>query len=489
MLEPAPSLDLPELPPALRERLAPEALAYVLALEAQVASLRAEADRLRAQVEALTARLNQHSQNSSRPPSADPPSAPPRPPKGASKRKRGGQPGHPGHQRALLDASELTAIEVHWPTSCPSCQTALPAQAVAEGEVLRQQVWELPPLEPEVIEHRFPAVHCPCCQATVRAERPAHVPPGSFGPRLTSLVGLLNGRYRLSKREVADLLASAYGVEMSVGMVVRATEQLSAALEAPYDEARAALAVAEQANVDETGWKQAGARRWLWVAVSTVATLFYLAGSRAGRELEHLLGSSFGGIVGSDRYRAYLRLPVAQRQLCWAHLKRDLVACSQASGATGDWGKRALAVEVELFRLWHQFKQQAIDRATLQAQMHPHRETFAALLKEGLTLPAWSKAHAFCKDVSAVEAALWTFLTVQDVEPTNNAAERALRPAVLWRKGCFGSQSASGMRFAERMLTVNATCQQQQRALLPFLTDALAAHWAGLPAPTLLPTP
>jgi transposase len=389
----------------------------------------------------------------------------------------------------LLDESELSAIEVHWPTTCPTCHADLPAEVPEEGEVLRQQVWELPPLEPEVIEHRYPAVRCPACQTTVRAERPADVPPGSFGPRLTSLVGLLNGRYRLSKREVADLLDSVLGVEMSVGMVVRATEQLSAALEAPYDEVRAALASAEQANVDETGWKQAGARRWLWVAVSTVATLFYLACSRAGQELERLLGASFGGIVGSDRYRAYLRLPLAQRQLCWAHLKRDLVACSQASGASGEWGKRALEVVAELFRLWHQFKQQAIDRPTLQAEMQPYRETFAALLVGGLTLPVWSKAHAFCSDVRALEPALWTFLFIEDVEPTNNAAERALRPAVLWRKGCFGSQSASGLRFAERILTVNATCKQQHRPLLPFLTDSLAAYWAGHPAPALLSTP
>ena len=323
----------------------------------------------------------------------------------------------------------------------------------------------------------------------MRAPRPAHVPPGAFGPQLTSLVGLLNGRYRLSKREVADLLDTAFGIEMSLGMVVRATEQLTAALAAPYAEVQHALALTGQANVDETGWKEAGARRWLWVAVSTVATLFYLACSRAGRELEQLLGSAYGGIVGSDRYRAYLRLPVAQRQLCWAHLKRDLIACSQASGSTGAWGTRALEVVAQLFALWHRFKQHEIDRPTLQRQMQPHRDTFAALLAEGRDLPAWSKAHAFCTDVRAVEPALWTFLFVEEVEPTNNSAERALRPAVLWRKGCFGSQSASGLRFAERILTVTATCKQQQRPLLPFLTDALAAHWAGLPAPALLAPP
>ena len=481
--------DLPPLPPNLRASLPPELQLYVQGLEEQVVLLRGQVTVLQAQVEQLQRQLKQNSQNSSRPPSADPPSAPARPKKEASGRKRGGQPGHPGRRREFVPESELSAIEVHWPDSCPHCATALPQLALPEREALRQQVWELPPIVPQVVEHRYPLVGCPHCQATVRAARPAHVPPGAFGPHLTSLVGLLNGRYRLSKREVADLLASALGIEMSLGMVVRATEQLTAALAAPYAAIQATVAPAAQAYVDETSWKQAGARRWLWVAVSTVGTLFYLAASRAGRELEHLIGGAFGGIVVSDRYRAYLRLPVAQRQLCWAHLKRDLVACSQAPGDTGAWGLRALAVVAQLFALWHRFKQGDLDRPTLQQQMQPQRAAFAALLEEGLTLPAWSKANAFCRDVRKVEPALWTFLFVGTIEPTNNAAERALRPAVLWRKGAFGSQSDLGLRFAERILTVTATCKQQQRPLLPFLTDALAAHWASLPPPALVPTP
>lgn len=481
--------ELPPLSPEVRASLPPEVQHYLQGLEAHVVLLSDQVAALQKQVQQLQTQLKQNSQNSSRPPSSDLPSAPARPKKGASGRKRGAQPGHPGHRREFVPESELSAIEVHWPESCPHCATALPQLELPQSEPLRQQVWELPPIVPEVVEHRYPLVGCPHCQATVRAPRPAHVPPGAFGAQLTSLVGLLNGRYRLSKREVADLLASAFGVEMSVGMVVRATAQLTAALAVPYATVHATIATSQQANVDETSWKQAGARRWLWVAVGTVATLFYLACSRAGRELDHLIGSSYGGIVVSDRYRAYLRLPVAQRQLCWAHLKRDLTACSETPGDTGAWGKRALEVVAQLFALWHRFKQDELDRLALQEQMHPQRAAFAALLDEGLKLPAWSKAHAFCRDVRAVEPALWTFLFIEEVEPTNNAAERALRPAVLWRKGSFGSQSDQGLRFAERILTVTATCQQQQRPLLPFLSEALAAHWAGLPAPPLLATP
>ncbi len=214
--------NLPPTPAALREKLPPEVTAYVRALEeqvvglqAQVTTLQTQVTTLQTQVEKLSAQLGQNSQNSSRPPSSDPPSAPPRPPVPASGRKRGAQKGHPGHQRRLLDESELDAIETHWPTHCPRCATVLPQVALEEHEPSRQQVWELPPIRPLVVEHRFPRVCCPQCQHTVQAERPATLPPGAFGARLTSLIGLLNRRYRLSKREVASLLDAAFGVEIS----------------------------------------------------------------------------------------------------------------------------------------------------------------------------------------------------------------------------------------------------------------------------------
>jgi transposase len=302
-------------------------------------------------------------------------------------------------------------------------------------------------------------------------------------------VALLNGRYRLSKRETQALMGEVFGVEMSVGSVVALSEQMGSALQPAYGEVQAIVAQSRYANLDETSWKERGARRWLWVAVTTVATLFYLAASRAGREVAHLVGQAYAGVVGSDRYAAYRQFAVEQRQLCWAHLKRDLVACSDRSGAVGAWGKRALEVVAQLFALWHRFKQGEIDRATLQAQMHPLQTDFHALLVEGQTLPSWSKAQPFCNDLLSLEPALWTFLFVEGVEPTNNAAERALRPAVLWRKGCFGSRSQAGLRFTEAILTVTATCRQQQRPLLPFLSDSLAAHWAGQQAPSLFPTP
>jgi transposase len=473
--------DLPELSPEQRAEAAPELQAYLKALEEREAWLLAEVERLKAQ-------LNQNSQNSSRPPSSDGPAAPPRPKAPPSGRTRGGQRGHEGHHRALLPEAEVDEIITHWPRCCPGCQTPLPKEAAEDQTTVRQQVWELPAVEPEVIEHQYPAVRCPTCRVVVRADRPAELPPGAFGPRLISLIGLLNGRYRLSKREVVNLLTEAYGVELSVGSVVKATEQLSAALAPVYEQVATVVAASAHANVDETSWKEAGAKRWLWVAVTSLVTRFFAATSRAGRELDTLLGADYQGYVTSDRHKAYLRLDLSRRQLCWAHLKRDLLAYSQYSGATGAWGQQALEVVAQLFALWHRFRAGEMDRAGLQANAAPLQAAFAALLAEGDSLLHY-KARGFCTDLLKYQSALWTFLAVEGLEPTNNAAERAVRPAVLWRKGSFGSQSDAGLRFVERILTVTATARQQQRPLLPFLTEALCAQWAALPPPSLLPPP
>jgi len=473
-------------PPALangvRETLPQEVQAYLRAVEVYLLAVETRLTE-------VEARLGASSQNSSRPPSSDPPGAPPRPQKQPrSARKRGGQKGHAGQHRALKADQAVDAVVEHWPTHCPGCQTALPPDAERVGEPLRQPVWELPPLAPTVTEHQYHIVGCPACQQCIRATRPADVPSGAFGPRLVSLVALLNGRYRLSKREVGDLLAEVFAVSISDASVVRACEHVSAALVTPYAEAQTVVEASAHAHLDETGWKQAGQRRWLWVAVTTLCTLFRAATTRRRAELTALVGDAYGGRVTSDRFSAYAHLSVERRQVGWAHLKRDLLALGQGPYRTEAWAARALRVEAQMFALWHRFRGGRIDRVSLLVFMQPLCDQFAALLTEGLTWP-WSKVRGFCTELLKLEPALWTFVSVPGVEPTNNAAERALRPAVLWRKGSFGSDSEGGLRFVERILTVTATCRQHSRPLLPFLTEAVSAHWAGHSAPSLFAVP
>jgi transposase len=481
----------PSLPGEVRASLPPLVQAYLTYLEAkigllqdQVTKLEAGMAKLQAQLADVQARADQHSGNSSRPPSTDPLGAPPRPKQPPSGRKRGGQPGHPGHARLQLAAVDLTAVVEYRPLQCPSCTLPLGSDLPIEGEPDCVQVWEVPPIAPQIIEHRGYRVRCPYCAVLVPTP---DLPAGAFGPRLTAVASVLHGRFRLSMRETTEVLDDLFGIALGAGSVSTLCQDVNVALGEPYEAVRTRVEAETRANVDETGWKQAGERRWLWVAVTALCTLFVVAKNRSAAVLASVLGETFGGVVSSDRYKAYLSIPIERRQVCWAHLKRNLVAFAERGGEIGDWGTEAVGVIEKIFAAWYRYKEGSSDRTRLQEEVAPLREQMQKLWKRGTILPSWI-VRALCNDVAKLEPALWTFLTVEGVEPTNNAAERALRPAVLWRKGCFGAASTEGNAFVARILTVAATCHQQQRNLLDYLTDAVIAHRHGQSTPLLLAT-
>ena len=481
-------VEIPRLPDAIRSSLPPEVQAYIGALEAAMGVLQAQVQQLQERIRELEARLGQTSRNSSRPPSSDPPGARPRPPQPGSGRRRGAQPGHPRHERQLQLAGAVEAVIEHRPTACSHCHASLAPDLPDVAEPRVQQVWDIPQVQPEVTEHRYHRVRCPQCGNTVEGERPPEVPAGAFGAGVVALVGLLHGRYRLSVREIVALLMDVFHLPLSAGAVIGLCQLLSQALVSPYRASQELAAGAPSSNVDESGWKQGGKRRWLWVLVTAASTVFLVASQRSAKALQALLGEAFQGIVTSDRFKAYLALPVGRRQVCWAHLQRNWQALSERAGPVGEWAEQGQALIAQLFALWHCFVSGGLDRSSLQREMQPVQTQLRQLLEQGQSLPL-AKGRAFCRDLLALWPALWTFVDVEGVEPTNNAAERALRPAVLWRKGCFGTQSDHGDVFVARILTTVATCRQQERHVLTFLTDAVQAYLAGRPAPALCTAP
>jgi transposase len=240
------------------------------------------------------------------------------------------------------------------------------------------------------------------------------------------------------------------------------------------------------ANADETRWPVAGKTQWLWVVVTQVATVFTIAASRGSQVIKALLGEGYTGVLGSDRYAGYAWLDDTWRQVCWAHLKRDFQSLVDRGGAAKEVGTAALAVIRDLFTAWHQYRDGTLDRAGLQAALAPVHDACDALMDVGIAT-ADRPTVTLCRGLDWLWPALWTFVDEPGVEPTNNAAERALRPAVLWRKGSYGSQSDGGARFVERLLTVTATCKQHRRSVLDYLTAVCAAAQAGQPIPSLLP--
>lgn len=474
----------PSLSSALWERTPPAIRAYIETLEGQVQTLTSMVHTLQEQVRTLEERLNQTSRNSSRPPSSDPPQSH-RPRRPLGKRRRGGQLGHPGHTRPLVPVEEVDEVIVLKPQQCRRCHALLAGDDVTP---FRHQVIEIPPITPVITEYQWHQVTCPVCGETTRAPWPDGVPSGTYGPRVHATVALCTGSYRLSKRTTGQVMHDLFGVPMSASTISQSEKATAAVVATPVEEARAYVHEQAVAHLDETSWRQGGKRAWLWVAVTSLVTVFLVRMSRGGQVARELLGEQFSGILVTDRYSAYAWYPVRWRQLCWAHLLRDFTAMRDRGGPSEALGAAFLVQAHQMFTWWHRVRAGTLQRSTLRSYMTPLRREVERLLVVGSQC-AVAKTAGTCQAILKQRKALWTFVQVAGVEPTNNAAERAIRPGVLWRKGSFGTQSEAGSHFVASMMTVVATLKQQQRNVLAYLTAAHEAALRGEAAPSLLPAP
>lgn len=454
--------------------------------DARIAALEARVLQLEEQVRELLARLNQNAGNSSIPPSANPPGAAKPVVKTPSGRKPGGQPGHAGHQRKRLPPERVTRIVPFVPPQCERCGTLLPAQGGPDDpEPTWHQVVEIAPTPIDVTEYQGHGRRCPCCTHVTWAPIPGKFLRHAVGTRLAAFMSYLSGSFHVGKRGVREIVADLFGVPVSLGTVANVEAEVSAALAPVHAEAQRVVQAAAAKNVDETGWKQAGKLCWLWTAATASVACFLIHARRGAVGLTALLGETIGGVVTSDRWSAYAKmLSVERRQVCWAHLKRDFQKLVDRGGAALPLGTALQAVTEKLFETWHSFRGGGLDRAGLQRAITPLRVELRQTLESGRAC-ADSKAARLCRNLLQLEPALWTFAQHDGVEPTNNHAERVLRRGVLWRKNAFGSHSAGGCRFVERILTVVQTRRLQQRKVLEFLEQALASHRAGLPSPKL----
>jgi transposase len=450
----------------------------VLQQQEQIEILGGRIGALEAHIAELEQRLGKNSQNSSKPPSTDGPGAKPRTSKKRGKRKHGGQPGHEGHSRELLPVEQVTQAIALKPKTCECCGRALHGEGVCPE---RHQVWEIPEIKATVVEYQLYQLGCTCGHFT-RAALPEGVPDGAFGPRLTATIAVLSGVYRLSKRSIESILTDLFHIPISLGSICSCEAEASAALAQPVQEAVAAAQAADVLHADETSWRENRKKAWLWVAVTSVATVFMI-GRRTQQAARDLLGL-FEGVLVTDRYGAY-RFYTGLRQWCWAHLRRDFVAFSELKGKAGEIGRALLEKADQMFHWWHRVRDGTLKRSTFQQYMRGLRAEVEALLREGTTCGD-PKMEGSCKMILQGAQYLWTFVNIEGVEPTNNAAERGVRPGVQWRNNSFGTHSAEGSRFVERIMTAAATCRQHGRNVTDYVTAACTARFHGNPSPSLL---
>jgi transposase len=289
----------------------------------------------------------------------------------------------------------------------------------------------------------------------------------------------------MSKRMAASFCREVLGIELSVGEVCQIEQTVTNAVTPAVEEA-AVYVQSCDANIDETPWQERRQRRWLWTMVTTQVSVFTVATGRGAAVLQKLVGEWYGGTITSDRAKAYDSHPLRKRQLCLAHLCRDFQAMIDRGGPGQAVGEALLEHMHVLFAWWHWVRDGTWKRATLQSYVRTLRASFKLELEWG-SQSACAKTAATCRELLAREAALWTFVRVEGIEPTNNSAERHLRHAVLWRKVSYGTQSERGSRFVVSMLTVLTSCQQQGRNALAYLTACCQAFYAHRVIPSLVP--
>jgi len=459
-------------------------VAVLLRMDEQIHRLEERVTRQDERIAQLERRLNRNSGNSSAPPSSDPPSNRPKRTRDPSGRGRGGQPGHEGRGRDLLPACAVDQVIEHWPKRCACGHVFSGHERRPLGEPARHQVEELPAMTVKVIEHRAQRVRCPACGGRARGELPDDVVASAFGPRLQAALVALSVRNRVSRRDVVELAEELFSARISTGAVEAILARASEALGVPHEDLLERVRAARALNVDETGWRTAGERRALWGAFTERHAFFQVAPDRHEKHAKGLLAHT-GAIVTSDRWWAYAHLPLARRQLCWSHLKRDFAAHAEGLVAEKEFGEAGLELCERVFWAWeifcHTHERRELKRTVrqLQRQYKPIIRSFAAKRARN------KRCRGMARNLLKAWPALWTFAAHKGVEPTNNHAERALRSAVIYRKLSLGSQSEGGERRIERLLSAHATCRLQRRSLFVYLTELFAAHARGDPVPLL----
>jgi len=448
--------------------------AVVALIEAQATRI----DELVARMEELERQAGRSSRNSSLPPSRDSPDARKARPKKQSGRKQGGQSGHPGRHRQMV--ADPDRVVEHWPSVCASCGEQV--DRVTDGDPVAHQVSEII-VRVEVTEHRRMRVPCTCGCRTL-AELPVGVPAGAFGPAVAAAAATLTAA-RVSRREAARLLGDLCGVQISPASVETLVKQASDALEDTYVEVLGAVDDSAVRGADETSWQRAGQTHWLSVATAEQAALFQLSDRRDRDSAKALLGDDPDGVIVSDRYAVYLFIDDSQRQLCLAHVLRDFIALGERGGAPGRLGRKLTHQLTDVFATLNAPGRDRGDLATLAADTQPARDRIGELLAQGARCRDL-KTSRFASGLLAHQRALWTFTRLPGVPATNNASERALRHAVMWRKTSYGTQTDHGDRLVERLLTLRETSRLQGRRMHEYLTAAITADLHGQPIPALL---
>ena len=438
----------------------------------------AELEKQVAELLAQVARLSKNSSNSSKPQSSDI-VKPPKPNNPKGPRQQGGQPGHKGTARPPFRANQIDRVEELHPTACPHGHNG---KIEPTGQFKVQQVAKLRENPLEITEYRLHAYRCSLCGQVIWGRLPPGVIEGQlFAPRLQALIAYMKGSLHASYSGLEEFCREVLDINVARSYLCNTIARVNDALARPYQELAEHIPTEPVLHIDESGWKDQGLKYWIWVFCTSMVSFFCIAKSRGSMVLEEVLGKAYSGTIVS----AYVKYANRLQQFCLAHLIRDIkFLATLPDEADKRFGERLLTDFKRLFHFWHlreKIPKERFDRIMLRIKDRVLR------LAQMQALGERSKSRTLARRLVKHGEAIFRFLFDPAVAPTNNAAERGIRTAVIDRRITQGSRSLMGREWNARIWTVLGTCRKQGRSAWEFLQNALSAHYFQTPTPSLLP--
>ena len=425
-------------------------------------------NQLWAVIEQLIEQRDTDSSNSSKPPSSDGFKSAKRRAKPRSKRSQGAQPGHPKHERRLFPESEVDSIQRYFPPSHCACGQALDIDSTPST---RHQIFDVPPVTACFTEHQLFRGHCRGCGKYTAATFPQELQSKQMGPNLISWIGILAGQCHMSMRQIQCFLMMQWQLHFSLGAISQAQDQVAQSIAPVYQQIGQHLRSQDILYADETQHKRNSETRWLWTLTNGIACYFLTHYSRGKDAANEVLGQ-FDGYLVTDNYGGYNDYPRDKRQLCFAHLIRHARWISERRGRAGLLGKKLLVYCQAVIRTRHRLSTNTLTQEHYRRRQNRLRKSIHEVLVNGSRLRTAKRVANKCKHWLKNESMIWTFLQDERIGLTNNTAERAIRPYVIWRKQSYAVQSSQGDRFRPSILTLVETAKRLQINAQVFLTEA-----------------
>lgn len=433
-----------EISVAALRKASPETLIQIIEF------LLAQNDQLKKRVEALEAKRNQNSSNSNKPPSSDSPfdkQGENRPPRKKKRKSR------KGYRQEMLEPNKIITVPPE-PCSC-GCN-----QFSNQEPYYTHQHIELPEIIMLITHFVLLKGRCQACGKLSKGHIPNEFRTG-YGSRLCALIAEIGGIDGNSRETIKMFCSSVLNIPISLGAIQKVIDRASKAIEPHYEAIKKKARSMEINHLDETPWHNNGKLNWLWVMANTAVAFFMIHTNRSKEAFEQLIGA-WVGILVSDNYGVYQKW-ANQRQNCLAHLIRKAKGLAERADPELSRFGRWATKELQLLCSWGKDPPEITEITAFYARLC----RLIALYRDSK-----SEAGTFARSIEKHMDSLFTFLAEEDVDPTNNFAERIIRYAVLWRKRSQGTNSEKGCRWVERILSLRQTCRLQKRSTFAELVTA-----------------